>query len=82
MGNSRKDALRKQKIPRKGTQSGYQAYRGKGLGKQLMQKAIELSEGGKTGLGHSPAPCLMPVMSWQCVVAILEGALYFREHCS
>jgi ribosomal protein S18 acetylase RimI-like enzyme len=24
----------------------HQAYRGKGLGKQLMQKAIELSEGG------------------------------------
>ena len=24
----------------------------------------------------------MPVMDWQCVVAILEGALYFREHNS
>ena len=31
---------------------------------------------------HSPAPCLMPVMDWQCVVAIFEGALYFREHSS
>ena len=24
----------------------------------------------------------MPVMDWQCVVAILEGALDFREHSS
>ena len=24
----------------------------------------------------------MPVMNWQCVVAILEGALDFREHSS
>jgi len=24
----------------------------------------------------------MPVMDWQCVVAVLEGALYFREHSS
>ena len=24
----------------------------------------------------------MPVMDWQCVVAILEGALCFREHSS
>ena len=24
----------------------------------------------------------MSVMDWQCVVAILEGALYFREHNS
>ena len=21
-------------------------------------------------------------MDWQCIIAILEGALYFREHCS
>ena len=34
------------------------------------------------GPAHSPALGLMPVMNWQCVVAILEGALCFREHSS
>ena len=34
------------------------------------------------GPAHYPVPCLMPVMDWQCVVAILEGALCFREHSS
>ena len=24
----------------------------------------------------------MPVMDWQCVVAVLKGALYFHEHSS
>ena len=36
----------------------------------------------KVGPAHYPVPCLMPVMDWQCVVAILAGALDFREHCS
>ena len=33
-------------------------------------------------MGQSPAPCCMPVIDWQCVVAVLEGALDFREHSS
>ena len=45
---------------------------------------------GKTGLGQSSAPCLMSVEDWQCVVVVLEGALYisvrialaFAEHIS
>jgi hypothetical protein len=37
---------------------------------------------GKARPGLSPTPCLMPVVGWQCVVAVLEGALYLREYSS
>ena len=43
---------------------------------------FKIISGEEAGLSQSPAPYLMPVMDWQCVVAILEGALYFREYCS
>ena len=43
---------------------------------------FKIISGGKVGPAHSPAPGIMSVKDWLCVVAILEGALYFREHCS